>query len=388
MPQLEHLREGFTTGTAATAASLACLSVLLTGTAPKSVLTPLPPFTKRDGQLVARAYLDIPITDCRITKQGAIFQNYPSDEDSSSPNKPLAKAWASVIKDGGSDPDVTHKAAINVTLSLKKPDKNPTIEIIGGEGVGKVTLPGLPLPIGSWAINPVPRLQIAFALEELWQSQANLPRPSMLVEISVPQGVELAKQTFNPRLGILGGISILGTQGTVKPYSHAAFQATIVQELKVASSLGLKTVYLTTGRRSANFLQTHYPTASKYAFVQTADYLEFAFRQAHNLGFTHIILGCFFGKLLKLAQGHGLTHAHHASLDFQKLALLAKDLGYPTWTQLEHLTTAAQAWEILSTSESGQKVLAKIQLLAKNRASHLAAQEVSIHLFDFTGRLI
>ncbi|MBQ9537228.1 MAG: cobalt-precorrin-5B (C(1))-methyltransferase [Desulfovibrionaceae bacterium] len=379
-----HLRQGFTTGSAATAASLACLELLLTGKKLSHVKTPLPPISSTQDHKTqhARAYLNIPI------QQSALL--LPKTAASLDPLLyPMAygQAWARVCKDGGSDPDATNGANIEVTLSFRKKSANmaPSIEIVGGIGIGRVTLPGLPLPVGAWAINPVPQSQIRFALQERWYQTAWPSMPSMCVSISVPQGAEIAKHTFNERLGILGGISILGTHGTVIPFSHAAFRASIRQQLDLAQALNLKTVYITTGRRSERLLQQLYPQEPPQAFIQAADFVGYSLREAHQHGFHKIIWGCFFGKLLKLAQGHSYTHAHNATLNLQAVATLSANLGLHCAPQIRAASTAAQTLEYLLLEPQGCKVIALLKHAAQHQASSFAQQPVHIHLFHLDG---
>ncbi|MBO4369272.1 MAG: cobalt-precorrin-5B (C(1))-methyltransferase, partial [Desulfovibrio sp.] len=332
----KDLKEGFTTGTAASAAALAALTFLLTGKAPDTVLCPLPPITpylRRNAQAVktslplrmrfsARDWKKIAISD--------VFTGYSSYSPSSQSAKTVATAL--VIKNGGDDPDATHNARIFVSVALNLYDATeeklfPTPPPFGsmitfqkGTGVGTVTLPGLPLPPGALAINPFPRAQLRYALLSLWEDYKKGPMPPTTVTICVPDGESIAKKTFNPRLGIVGGISILGTQGTVKPFSHEAFTATITASLKQAKALGLTTLYFSTGRRSERLLQKRYQEAPPQAFIQVADFSSFALHTAHSLGFSNLIWGCFFGKLVKLAQGLENTNAKNEPIDFAALA--------------------------------------------------------------------
>ncbi|MBQ7585786.1 MAG: cobalt-precorrin-5B (C(1))-methyltransferase [Desulfovibrionaceae bacterium] len=363
MLQSKELKLGFTTGTAATAASLACLRLLLALPQTKTIRTPLPPFKSRK----TKRYLDVPIEESHLLSPTC--------------------AQAQVRKDGGSDPDVTHGALIEVHLTLNKESKDPLnpISIEGGVGVGKVTLPGLPLPPGSWAINPVPQAQIRYALQTLWENSTSKPLPSLSVKISVPQGEAIAKKTFNPRLGILGGISILGTHGTVVPYSHAAFKATLNQQLKLALSLNCKTLYLSTGRRSERLLQKLYPHNPSYAFIQAGDWVAYALKNAHNLGFKKLIWGCFWGKLLKLAAGHPCTHAHISTLDFKDLTRLSLELGCQCFHELSQVTTAYESLTFLLKDPQGSKVIQYFKNQAQKVASDFAKQDVQIHLFHLDG---
>ena len=359
------------TGSCACAAALAALEYLLTGQSPPTVSVPLPPIVHDRP----RAWLDIAIARCGQAFAEPAGQAQPDC------------ASASVIKDAGDDPDVTHHAEIVVKLRLF-PHARPrgSIRIAGARGVGKITLPGLPLPIGAWAINPVPRQQIRFALKKRWQELARSSQPPMTVTISVPDGERLAQETFNPRLGIMGGLSILGTHGTVKAFSHAAFAATIAEALSVARALKLSVLYCCTGRRSERLLQLRFPGAPLQAFVQAADFVAYTLHKAHRTGFSRIIWGCFFGKLVKLAQGHGQTHARRHSLDFALLAQSCADAGPATCQAIREATTAREALELLLAHPQGLAIIARLTQKASEVASHFARQTVEVHLFHLDGR--
>lgn len=312
------LRRGFSTGTAATAAAGAALLTLAQAPVPERLPVPLP----IGGQL------EIPIHECRRRQD---------------------TATAVVIKDAGDDPDVTQGAAIGVNLRRLVDAANED-QIIwrAGEGVGRVTKPGLPVPVGEPAINPVPRRMIREMIQRL--RPPYFPRPGVWeVEIFIPTGEELARHTLNPRLGIVGGLSILGTSGLVKPFSHQAYRATIALALKVAYTLGLREAVLTTGGRSETLAMRHLPHLPPEAFVQMGDYVRFAVRLAARMGFTRLTVAPFFGKALKIAQGLPQTHASHGPVDLPLLA---------AWTQvltgraalaaaIAQANTAQQAFDLL-----------------------------------------
>ncbi|MCR5813159.1 MAG: cobalt-precorrin-5B (C(1))-methyltransferase CbiD [Desulfovibrio sp.] len=363
------MREGFTTGSAACAAALAALEYLLTGQKPQNVSVPLPPI----GQNGPRAWLAIRIASVNPK-----------------PGKPEAPSCttACVIKDAGDDPDVTHQAEIWATLTLYPRRKNGSIRIRGAKGVGRVTLPGLPLPVGAWAINPVPRQQIRFALKWRWQELAKTDPCAMTVVISVPDGERLAPKTFNPRLGILGGLSILGTQGTVKAFSHAAFAATIAESVSVARALHLPALYFATGRRSEELLRQHFPKAPLQAFIQAADFVAYALLKARCAGFETIVWGCFFGKLVKMAQSHGQTHARRHLLDFASLAHSCAEAGPAVCQAITKATTAREVLELLLATPKGPKLIAQLTQKASEVASHFARRPVQVFLFHLDGRLL
>lgn len=229
-------------------------------------------------------------------------------------NQPHQSVTCAVIKDGGDDPDVTHGAEICSTVSLT--NKKGLIEIDGGIGVGRVTRPGLGLEIGTAAINPIPKRMIEHNLFD--SANSLLSTNGIKIIISVPKGEELAKKTDNPRLGIIGGISILGTTGIVFPYSTASFAASIRQSLDIAVSLGTEIVILTTGGRSEDFIKNVYNYLPDYAFIQMGDFSGYTVKQCANRRLKKIIIAGFIGKLTKMAMGIKQTHVRgsHINIDF------------------------------------------------------------------------
>lgn len=378
MKTAKGLREGFTTGSAATGAALAALHLLRHGHAPATVRVPLPPFAG-----------GVPRGHCELTVDTCSPGPAPELPILPEQNVLLRAAHARIIKDGGDDPDVTTGAHITATV-LALPEDTPeqdTIRIEGGPGVGRVTLPGLPVPPGQAAINPVPREQMLFALRHaLTHPPDPALRGSLTVIVSVPEGERLAKKTFNPRLGILGGISILGTHGTVRPYSHAAWKATIQQGLAVAAATGCPLLCLTTGRRSERLLMQRYPHLPASCFLQVADFAGFSLKKAGALPHKDIVWGCFFGKLLKLAQGHACTHAHTALLDMAALAHICRDEGAACAKTVADCATAAHALELLLPDPRGQKILLRVAEQAASHAARLAGRPVRLHLFHTDGR--
>ena len=322
------LREGFSTGTAASAAAHAAVTLLLGKSAPDTVSIALPPFVTVPSLAPESGLrLSIPIAESRANPDGT--------------------AWATVIKDGGDDPDATHGASIAVQAAQNPlpasgdpvhgpvgtpqealpPGQGP-IHLYGGLGVGLVTLPGLPVIPGEPAINPEPRKQIAFAALEAAE-QCAYSGPLHLL-ISVPEGEARALHTLNARLGITGGISILGTRGTVRPFSHEAWRATISQGVSVAAALGLSTLLFSTGRRSERLGFDLYPDLPAQSGIQAADFAAHAMREAAGRGFARLIWCCYPGKLLKLAQGLEWTHAQSGAADIAMLARYCAEAGGDT----------------------------------------------------------
>ena len=407
----QDLREGFTTGSAATAAAMAALHLLLSGEAAACMDIPLPPFgdghtRKAVDSKVLEAMGHLNAADVLHALDGEVPAGFLRVPVEQAQRHDTHSATASVIKDGGDDPDATHGARIVATVWLEPlaPGHTanlnnapwPPVRIEGGPGVGRVTLPGLPLPVGEAAINPVPRRQIAHGLRRLYRDRAEkLPPCTLRVRVSVPDGERLAKHTFNPRLGIVGGISILGTQGTVKPYSNAAWQATIRQGLDVAVATGCSTLCLSTGRRSEKSLLNIYPHVPPQAAVQVADFAEFSLREAGKLPIPELVWGCFFGKLVKLAQGHAYTHARSAELDFALLARWCAEAGAARSPAAEaavesiaHCVTANHALELL-LAQGEDVALCAAEAVARRAAAvaqDFAGRPVRLHLFHLNGQ--
>ncbi len=354
------LREGFSTGSAATAAAMAALQYVLDcDNYPKYMDIPLPP---QDNVLIAKS-LRIPIVS--VSLQG------------------IGQGLGIVKKDGGDDPDVTHNAYIHAHIRLN--NRQGQIHIKGGQGVGYFTLPGLPLPVGEAAINPAPRKQIRTGLLQVAQKYNYTGGIELC--IIVPDGERLAKKTFNPRLGIMGGISILGTQGTVRPFSHKAWKATISQGLQVAFATGCDIICLSTGRRSERLLLKKYSHLSAQSAVQVADFAQFSLQEAAKYPF-ELVWGCFFGKLVKLAQGHAYTHAHSSTLDFALLAKWCQQAGLESdrVEEVKLCVTANHALEIILTSAYSMDILSLITKLCASTAENFAGRRVKIHLFHLDGR--
>ncbi|MCQ8102989.1 cobalt-precorrin-5B (C(1))-methyltransferase [Methylomonas sp. SURF-2] len=287
-------RKGYTTGACSAAAARAAVLGLLEGRVPEQVECVLP-----NGQTV-------------------IFPVLDGWSDG-------LRAQAVVEKDAGDDPDCTNGAHLTAEVGwLEAPGQ---IELLGGDGVGLITRPGLGLAVGGPAINPVPRKNIEYNIR-LIAAEA-LQNCGLTVTISVPGGAEMAKKTLNYRLGIIGGISILGTTGIVHPYSTAAFRASVVQGVEVAANQGQASVVLTTGGRTEKFVMCELPELDDSCFVQMGDFLTPALDAAARCGIQHIIIGGMVGKLTKMAQGETITHAGRAPVDVELVADIARSIGAP-----------------------------------------------------------
>jgi cobalt-precorrin-5B (C1)-methyltransferase len=285
------LREGYTTSACAVAAATAATRALLTGQTLDAVTVDLP----------SEKGVTFPLERCEAAG---------------------GSVTCGVIKDAGDDPDVTDGVEVQATVTWAA---EPGITLKGGDGVGRVTKPGLPVPVGEAAINPVPRRMITAAVAD--EAGAALDGRGLAVTIRVPGGEEVAKETMNPRLGIVGGISILGTSGIVKPFSTSAYRASIYIELKMARHNGVDHAVLTTGKRSEAYAAERYPHLPQYAFVQVGDHIDYGLKQARRLGFERVTVSSMVGKISKLAQGRMQTHVGQGEVDFDFLAEVAAGLG-------------------------------------------------------------
>src|SRR5207248_2388201 len=226
-----------------------------------------------------------------------------------------------VIKDAGDDPDCTHGARMTATVERASTAVGAT-ELRAGEGVGTITKPGLGLPVGGPAINPVPRRMILASLAEVTD------RP-LRVTFEVPGGEEMAAKTTNARLGIVGGISILGTTGVVRPFSTAAYRASVVQQVDVAAAQGERRMVLATGSRSEKAAQRLYPGIADVCFVEVGDYTGVALRRVAARQMTSVVFVGMAGKITKLAAGVMMTHFHRSKVDGELLAEIARRSSAP-----------------------------------------------------------
>ena len=230
----------------------------------------------------------------------------------------LDGATARIIKDAGDDPDVTDKAVITVTVEESdRIDPEDYCEnaaagriiICGGPGIGKATRPGLDIPPGKWAINPSPRRMIVDNL-----LAAGFKSGSLRVTISLENGEDIAKKTLNPTLGVVGGVSILGTSGIVVPYSNDAYIRTIELHIRNAVAEGAKVLAFSTGSRTSIALLRDFPVLNENTLIRIADFIGESLASAEHAGVKQLIVGCMPGKLYKYACGYKNTHAHKVKL--------------------------------------------------------------------------
>ena len=356
------LRSGFTTGAAAAAATKAALICILDNRVPETV---------RIGALSGES-LTIAVHRCRL--EGS------------------AEAICSVIKDAGDDPDVTHRAEIGARVTLldeRLPaGAAPTVHITGGKGVGRVTKPGLEVPPGQPAINSGPRTMIVRSVTEMLDRHA--VSCAVQVEVFVPKGEMLARKTLNARLGIIGGLSILGTTGIVKPMSHEAYIATIQSAVSVAKASGSTAVVFTTGRRSERFSQALFSGLPEEAFIQIGDYFSASMKMAAASGITRVTLAVFFAKALKMAQRFPHTHAAKSTLSLHQLAEWTAEItgSRSLARKIGSSNTARHAFDQLYPEHI--EIVTRVGRRMQAAAMHFAGPGVDVGgvIFDYGGRVV
>ena len=313
VPGFYPLRSGYTTGACATAASKAALLGLLGRDIPSLI-----PIRFPNGET-----LSLPVADVQWGEESVS---------------------AIVVKDAGDDPDVTHGHRIVSTIRFSS---HSGIHFLQGEGVGKVNLPGLGLEIGGPAINKVPRQMMEQELSALYQGGLD-------VTISVPDGRELAKRTFNPKLGIVDGISIIGTSGIVRPFSSEAFVEAIRREIEVAQALGCTHLVINSGAKSERYLKIEFPDLLPQAFVHFGNFIGETLRIADELHIPEVTMGIMIGKAVKLAEGFLDTHSKKVVMNkaFLKQLAIKSGCSQEALALIENLTLARELWEHLSEADA------------------------------------
>lgn len=349
------LKRGWTTGACATAATKSALHALLHG-----------------------EFLD-PVTITLPKGEQPAFSLCIEKRDATS-------ATAGIIKDAGDDPDVTHGATIIATVSFGQPGSG--IRFVAGEGVGMVTKAGLPIAVGEPAINPVPRALMSAVVTEL--CAANGIAPDIEITISIPDGEAIAQQTWNPRLGIVGGLSILGTTGIVHPFSCAAWIHSIHRGVDVARAEGLIRIAGSTGSTSEDTVQKLYDLPVS-ALIDMGDFVGGLLKYVRAHPVPNITIAGGFAKLTKLAQGAMDLHSSRSQIDFEFLATIAleNNLNQNLVTQIQNANTAQEALEI--TQQSGFDLAAPIARLAHAQALEIlrgAPVAIEILVTDRKGQII
>jgi cobalt-precorrin-5B (C1)-methyltransferase len=353
LPEFFPLHSGLTTGTCATAAAVAATIRLLKDETPEVVPVILP-----DGETI-----QVPVT--------------------------YSNGYAACIKEAGDDPDVTNGIEVRATVihgltqkggeNREKPcSTEAKIEILGGEGVGRFTLPGFDYPPGEAAINKAPR-------EMIRQNLTSVANSTLTVTISVPNGAEIARRTFNPRLGIEGGISIIGVSGIVKPFSEEAFVSSIRKCMEVAKASGTNRIVINSGAKSERFLKTLYPDLPAQAFVQYGNYIGETLHMANDLAIPHVTLGVMLGKAVKLAQGHLDTHSRKATMDLDFISQLLHETGLDT--DISHITLARELWEMIPADRINAFADTIIRHCADYCRPLLPHGELTILLIDDNGKI-
>ncbi len=333
LPEFYPLHSGLTTGTCATAAAIAETHRLMTGEEPISVPVILP-----DGETI-----DVEVS--------------------------YGDGYASVFKQAGDDPDVTN--GIEIRAHVVPCDH---FEILGGEGVGRFTVPGFDFPPGEPAINKAPRQMMRDNIKE-----------NVSITISVPQGAEIARRTFNPRLGIEGGISIIGVSGIVKPFSEEAFVASIRKCMQVVKASGSDRVVINSGGKSERFVKAQYPDLPQQAFVEYGNYIGETLAIAHELDIRNVTMGVMLGKAVKLAAGNLDTHSRHTTMDKDFIMEMLHEAGINI--NISDLTLARELWERIP-----QEKLQDFATVVINQCTHYCAPllpkgMLTILLIDDNGKI-
>ena len=333
LPEFYPLHSGLTTGTCATAAAIAATIRLVKGETPEEVSVLLP-----DGETIMVAV------------------GYGED-------------YAYCIKEAGDDPDVTNGIEVRAKVQT-----NEQFEIVGGEGVGRFTLPGFDYPPGEAAINKAPREMMRQNIQE-----------DVRITISVPDGEEIAKRTFNPRLGIEGGISIIGVSGIVKPFSEEAFIDSIRKCMEVAKASGSERVVINSGGKSERFVKALYPELPKQAFVEYGNYIGETLKIAHELNIPKVTLGVMLGKAVKLAAGHLDTHSRKTTMDLGFIQQMLQESGITI--DISDITLARELWERIPLERLQDFAQTVIRHCAEHCLPLLPNGELTILLIDDNGKI-
>jgi cobalt-precorrin-5B (C1)-methyltransferase len=356
----QALRTGWTTGTCAAAAAKAATTALATGEIQETTEIGLP-----DGRRVRFG-----VDECALTP---------------------TQAEAVVVKDAGDDPDVTHGARLTATVRWRA---EPGLELDGGVGVGVVTKPGLGLELGGPAINPVPRAMITQSVGEA----VDLSKQGVRVVISVPDGERMARKTTNARLGIIGGISILGTTGIVRPFSTASWRASVEQAISVLAAQGEDTVVLCTGGRTEKGAMRLLPQLPEVCFVEVGDFTGAALRRAVEYGLARVVFAGMAGKLTKLAAGVLMTHYTRSKVSLALLEDVTLKAGGPTdlAERVANANTARHAAELWDEAgllaAAGRELCDRAARVLSRFCAELAvpeekaAPEIQVIMVDFTGQ--
>ena len=365
LPDFFPLHSGLTTGTCATAAAIAATLQLL---------------QKKDHSPSTPHHSSLPTEVPVILPNGEtipVAVNY-------------GDGYAYVIKDSGDDPDVTKgieiRAEVRGMMDDGRCETEEAIQIVGGEGIGTFTLPGFDYPPGESAINKGPRAMIRQNLSSFIYHFS-----SITVTLSVPNGAEIAQRTFNPRLGIVGGISIVGVSGIIKPFSEEAFIDSIRKCMEVAKASGTNRVVINSGAKSERFVKALYPTLPQQAFVEYGNYIGETLRIAHELKIPNITLGVMLGKAVKLAEGQLDTHSKKGTMNKAFIAQMLEEAcsqpGTASNSQLENITLARELWDLVPEDQLQTFANVVIAHCEKHCRPLLPDSQLTILLITDDGRI-
>lgn len=359
---MKKLRSGYTTGACAAAASKAAAMMLVTG--------------------VSQDVVEIPFPDSTRVKFQLVHSSLPSKEN------PIA--MAAVIKDAGDDPDVTNGARIESSVRFcdKAKSSDEQFIILGGKGVGSVTKKGLAVPVGEPAINPVPQKMIRTAVAEALAEGGQAHDCCLEITISIPDGEALAEKTLNHRLGIIGGLSVLGTTGIVRPVSADAWTATIATSMDVAKEAGLKEIILSTGRTSERAVEESLRLPEE-ALVMMGDYLRFSLEEAARRNFTRIHLAAMWAKVMKCGMQIPQTHVRNGALEVKAALEFLKGLGCSA-ELLQALGGSNTAREIYGRllDRGEKKMILRVCEAAREYAEKVSGLDVTVYLVDASTSIV
>lgn len=340
LPDFFPLHSGLTTGTCATAAAVAHAAWTLKGERPSEVPVMLP-----DGETIR-------------VKVG------------------YADGYAFTLKESGDDPDITNGMEIRARV-----EPSGSFEVRGGEGVGVITLPGFDYPPGSPAINKGPRRMLEENL-----SRFGVP---LKVTVEVPGGAEIARKTFNPRLGIEGGISIIGVSGIIMPYSEEAFLQSVRKCMEIAKKSGPERVVVNSGAKSERFVRTFYPDLPSQAFVEYGNYIGETLKMAAELEVRRVTLGIMMGKAVKLAAGNLDTHSRHTTMNRDFIAEMLREAGCDdaVVTQASRLNLAKELWMLVPADRLQAFCRVVLRHCHRHCAPLLPQGELSILLISEEGKI-
>ena len=349
------LRDGFTTGTSATAAVKAALLSII----------------KQTKQLKVKVQLPID----KVLEIVIHSNDFREDW-----------AKASVIKDAGDDPDVTNGAEVGCEIQLTTAKE---IKFVGGEGVGTVTLPGLELEVGEPAINPVPRkmmLSVAKKLIHDYDLECG-----MVISVFVVDGKALAKRTLNERVGIMNGLSILGTSGIVKPYSASSYIASIEQGVDVAVANGIHELVINSGARSEKYIRALFPTMTEQSFIHYGNWIGETLQKIKVSDIHKVTIGIMLGKAVKLAYGKTDTHSCISSWNKDFVVDLAKESGYESLQiseQIQHLNMAGRLIELFPFKQEEVFYQTILKYCYKHSKKHIENTDLDMYLVGKNGEVI